>query len=257
MTALRESVYIMGRELRSLLRQPWWIAITLVQPIIWLLLYGALFKKVVEIPGFEATSYIQFLTPGVVIMTALFSSGWGGMGMIEDINRGVVDRFLVSPARRSSMIAGRLLQGMLVILIQSVIILVLAWIVGARFPNGIAGILVLIAVAALLGASFGALSNGLALLARREETLIAVMNFLLLPLTFLSAAFMQQSLMPDWMQSVAEVNPVNWAVQAGREASLGGTDWSMVAGRIGLLVALLAVCSVFATRAFRSYQRSV
>jgi ABC-2 type transport system permease protein len=83
------------------------------------------------------------------------------------------------------------------------------------------------------------------------------MNFLLLPLTFLSAAFMQQSLMPDWMQSVAEVNPVNWAVQAGREASLGGTDWSMVAGRIGLLVALLAVCSVFATRAFRSYQRSV
>ena len=190
-------------------------------------------------------------------MTALFSAGWGGMGMIEDINRGVVDRFLVSPARRSSMIAGRLLQAMLVILIQSVIIIVLAWIVGARFPNGLAGIVVLIAVAALLGASFGALSNGLALLARREETLIAVMNFLLLPLTFLSAAFMQQSLMPSWMQSVAEVNPVNWAVQAGREASLGGTDWSMVAGRIGLLAVLLAACSAFATRAFRSYQRSV
>jgi len=77
-TALREAGYIMGRELRSLLRQPWWIAITLVQPIIWLLLYGALFKKVVEIPGFEATSYIQFLTPGVVVMTALFSAGWAG-----------------------------------------------------------------------------------------------------------------------------------------------------------------------------------
>lgn len=257
MTAVREASYIMGREFRSLLRQPWWIAITLVQPIIWLLLYGALFRKVVEIPGFEATSYIQFLTPGVVIMSALFSSGWGGMGMIEDINRGVVDRFLVTPARRSSMIAGRLLQGMLVILIQSVIIIVLAWIVGARFPNGIVGVLVLIAVAALLGASFGALSNGLALLARREETLIAVMNFLLLPLTFLSAAFMQQSLMPGWMQSVAEVNPVNWAVQAGRGASLGGTDWTMVLTRIGLLVVLLAVCAAFATRAFRAYQRSV
>ena len=67
---------------------------------------------------------------------------------------------------------------------------------------------------------------------------------------------MQQSLMPSWMQSVAEVNPVNWAVQAGREASLGGTDWSMVAGRIGLLAVLLAACSAFATRAFRSYQRS-
>ena len=101
----------MGRELRSLLRQPWWIAITLVQPIIWLLLYGALFKRVVEIPGFHADVLHPVpRRPGVVMMTALFSAGWGGMGMIEDIDRGVVDRFLVSPARRSSMIAGRLLQ---------------------------------------------------------------------------------------------------------------------------------------------------
>ena len=245
------------RELRRCSRQPWWIAITLVQPIIWLLLFGALFKRVVEIPGFQATSYIQFLTPGVVVMTALFSAGWGGMGMIEDIDRGVIDRFLVSPARRSSLIAGRLLQAMLVILIQSVIIIVLALDRRRPLPQRHRGDRGADRGGGAAGRGVRCALNGLALLARREETLIAVMNFLLLPLTFLSAAFMQQSLMPSWMQTVAEVNPVNWAVQAGREASLGGTDWGMVAGRIGLLAVLLAVCSAFATRAFRSYQRSV
>jgi ABC-2 type transport system permease protein len=95
------------------------------------------------------------------------------------------------------------------------------------------------------------------LLARREETLIAVMNFVLLPLTFLSSAFMQKDLMPGWMQTVADLNPVNWAVEAGRMAVLDDTDWGGVALRAGLLVVLLIVCWTFATRAFRSYQRSV
>ena len=115
----------------------------------------------------------------------------------------------------------------------------------------------MIFLGALLGSSFGAISNGIALLARREETLIAVMNFMLLPLTFLSAAFMQQDLMPGWMQSTASFNPVNWAVTAGRAAVLPNTDWTMVAQKTGLLLVLLVVCSVFATRAFHSYQRSV
>ena len=119
------------------------------------------------------------------------------------------------------------------------------------------GIVVMIFLGALLGSSFGAISNGIALLARREETLIAVMNFMLLPLTFLSAAFMQQDLMPGWMRSTASCNPVNWAVTAGRAAVLPNTDWTMVAQKTGLLLVLLVVCSVFATRAFRSYQRSV
>ncbi len=59
--------------------------ISLVQPVVWLLLYGALFRKIVEIPGFGAGSYIDFLTPGVVVMTALFSAGWSGMGLIDDL----------------------------------------------------------------------------------------------------------------------------------------------------------------------------
>jgi ABC-2 type transport system permease protein len=115
----------------------------------------------------------------------------------------------------------------------------------------------LIACSALLGGSLGALSNGMALLARKEETVIAASNFVLLPLTFLSSAFMQTSLTPGWIQDVARFNPVNWAVEAGREAVTDGTDWGLVLGRTGLLVAFLAVSAWFGTRAFRAYQASV
>ncbi len=256
MTALRHGWYMMNRHLLNLWRQPIWIAVTLVQPVIWLLLYGALFKSVIKIPGFQSGSYIQFLAPGIVVMTALFSSGWSGMAVIDDIDKGVVDRFLVSPAVRGSLIMGRLLQGTVVIVVQSLIIVGLALIVGAHFPNAW-GVIVLIALASLLGASFGALSNGLALLARREETVIAVMNFVLLPLTFLSTTFMQRNLIPKWMQRAADVNPVNWAVEAGRAAVLPGTDWGMVGTRVALLAGLCVVCLALSTRAFRAYQRSV
>jgi ABC-2 type transport system permease protein len=89
MTTLAHSRYMTLRHLRELWRQPWYVAITLVQPVIWLLLFGALFKRVVEIPGFGGGNYIDFLTPGIVVITALFSAGWSGMSVINDIDRGV------------------------------------------------------------------------------------------------------------------------------------------------------------------------
>jgi ABC-2 type transport system permease protein len=257
MTAARHSWYMTLRHLRALWRQPWWIAVTLVQPVIWLLLYGALFKRVVDIPGFRGGSYIEFLAPGVIVMTAFFSAGWTGMPVIEDIDRGVMDRFLISPVRRGSLITGRLLQGALVIAIQSVIIVGLAVVVGASFPNGVAGVIGLIAIAALLGSAFAALSIGLGLLVRREETLIATVQFLLLPLTFLSTTFMQKALMPGWMQDAATVNPVNWAVEAGRTAAMGDGTFGQAAVRTALLALFLLLCGAFATRQFRAYQRSV
>jgi ABC-2 type transport system permease protein len=245
------------RHVMELLRQPWWILVNLIQPVIWLLLFGALFETVTDIPGFGTDSYIEFLAPGVVVMTAFFTAGWSGMPMIEDLERGVIDRFLVSPVRRSSLITGRLAQASLQIVIQTLIIVGLAIVVGAGFSNGALGVAILAGVAILLGAAFGALSNGLALLARREETLIALMQFLMLPLSFMSVTFMEKSLMPGWMQTASAFNPVNWAVEAGREALTASPDWGLIGSRAGWLAAFLAASLFFAVRAFRSYQRSV
>jgi ABC-2 type transport system permease protein len=255
--AFADTWFMTQRHLRNLFRQPVWIFISLVQPVVWLLLYGALFRRIVEIPGFGSGSYIDFLTPGVVVMTCLFSAGWSGMGLIDDLDRGVVDRFLVSPASRGALIAGRLIQGAVVGVIQAAIIIVLGLIIGAKYPGGVPGIVALTICAVLLGTGVGALSNGVALLSRREETMIAVSNFVLLPLTFLSSVFMAQALMPGWMQSVAKYNPVNWAVQAGRAGLASTPDWSLVLTRMGWLLVFTVVCTWLATRAFRVYQKSI
>ena len=256
-TALQHSWFMTWRHLRNLFRQPAWIAISLAQPIVWLLLYGALFRRIVEIPGFGAGSYVDFLTPGIVVMTCLFSAGWSGMGIIEDLNRGVIDRFLVTPVSRSALIAGRIIQLGIVAVIQSAIIIVLGLIIGADFQGGIPGIVALVVGSVLLGSGFGALSNGIALLSRKEETMIAASNFILLPLTFLSSVFMAQALMPQWMQDVARYNPVNWAVQAGRGALAVDAHWASVLWRLLFLAIFAGVSGMLATRAFRAYRRSV
>jgi len=257
MNAVVDTWFMTQRHLRNLMRQPAWIVISLVQPVVWLLLYGALFRKIVEIPGFGAESYIDFLTPGVVVMTALFSAGWSGMSLIDDVNRGVVDRFLVSPASRSSLVWGIIWQNAIVAVLQAAIIIVLGLIVGAAYPGGVPGLIALVVASVLLGAGFGGLSDAIAILSRKEETMIAVINFVLLPLTFLSSAFLQITLAPEWIQSAATYNPVDWAIQMARSALTEDPDWSIVLSRGGFLVAFCMVATWLSLRAFRAYQRSV
>lgn len=256
-TMIAHSWYMTMRHLRNLARQPWYIAFTLVQPAIYLLLFGALFRRVVELPGFGSGSYITFLTPGVVVMSALFSAGWTGMSVIQDLDRGVLDRFLASPVSRGALILGRLAQLAVVTIIQSAIIILLGLAIGARFSGGVLGIVALIASAVLLATFFGALSIGMALLARKEESVIGAVNFVLLPLTFLSSVFMAPSLIPGWMQQVARFNPANWAALAGREATLAQVDWGLVLAQLGYLLVFAMLAAWLATRAFRAYQRSV
>jgi ABC-2 type transport system permease protein len=257
MTALRQTWQVSLRGVRALIRQPGYLGITLMQPIIWLLLFGALFKAVTRIPGFHGGSYINFLTPGIVVLLAISSAGWTGMGFIEDINGGVMDRQLVSPVWRGALNAGSVLYASITIAIQTTVIVLLAWALGADYKGGIGGILILVVLGGLLGAAFASLSNGLAVLTRQRETLIGAVTAVILPLTFLSSALMQQSLVPSWIRTIAKFNPVNWTVEAGRSAAMQRIDWGLVGSRFGLLAVLALLCAVFATRAFASYQRSL
>jgi ABC-2 type transport system permease protein len=257
MTPLRQTWQVTLRYLRVIARQPAFLFIALVQPIIWLLLFGALFKAVTEIPGFAGGSYIDFLTPGVVVMLAVSSAGWTGMGFIEDMNSGVMDRLLVAPAWRGAFNLGSVAQSMITVVIQTLLIVLLALALGAHYENGIGGVLVLLIVAALMAAIFASFSNGIAILTGQRETLIGAVSALLLPLTFLSSALMQPSLAPGWIGTVAKFNPVDWAATAARNATTESFDWGVVAGRVGLLAALTILAAWFATRAFSVYQRSL
>jgi ABC-2 type transport system permease protein len=250
-------VILTGRYLRELYRQPAVILLTLTQPVIWLLLFGELFRNITQIPGFQGGNYATYLTPGVVIMTALFASSWTGMAYIEDMQTGVMDRFLTAPVSRSAMTAAMLAYQAVIVVIQSAIIIAMGWGIGAAFPGGVAGIAALVAVAVLIAVAMAGLSIGFALLTRQREALIGASTTLVMPLTFLSGAFLSLTLVPRWIADVARFNPVNWAASAGRAAISGHPAWGTVGSYAGYLAIALAVTAVAATRAFRTYQRSI
>ncbi len=256
MDALLDTWHLLRRLVRATVRMPVFVVISVVQPVLWVVLFGQLFGAVTRISGFGGSSYVQYLAPGIAIMTALFGAAYSGMGLLGDIDRGVLDRLLATPVSRSALIASRVLQSALQVVFQSAIILGVAALLGARPHGGAGGIACLFLAAALLGAALAAFSNALALLARRQEVVIAAMNFIVLPATFLSTMMMSAGLMPGWIRAAARGNPVEWAVVAARDGFEGRADPGL-ALRLGLLAAFAAACTALAVRAFERYRRSL
>ena len=257
-TFLTHTLLLTGRQLRAAWRMPAFLVMNLVQPVIWLLLFGQLFKSVIEIPGFgnAGQSYLEYLTPGVVMMLALFGSAWSGTVYIQDMDRGVMDRFLTSPTNRAAMIVSTLVYQSILAVAQSLVVLGIAFWAGARFEGGVVGILLLLLGVVLLTAVFCSLSNAVALLAREQTALIGISQLITLPLMFLSSAIMNTKLSPEWVQNVAAYNPFEWAVIVGRQALSATPDWASLWFHALLLAALAVVMAAWATSAFRTYQRT-
>jgi ABC-2 type transport system permease protein len=258
MTAIAADTWWMThRRLKAFVRQPAYLVITLIQPCIWLFLFGNLFRKIVELPGFGSASYVDYLVPGVVVMSAVSSNMWAGMGAMEEIERGTLNRFLTTPVRRSAIMNATVVEQALSTTIQSLVIVALGWLAGANYAGGLVGLVVLIVSSVLLGTVFSAFSNTIGMLVRQRETIIGINTFLLLPLTFLSSVFMVKELMPNWIQKVAAANPVDWAVTVGRSALADSPNWVTVLTRGGWLLALAVAMVWLSIRTFRTYQRSV
>ncbi len=256
-TTIGHTWHLTGRRLHAVLRQPAFVVISLIQPAIWLFLFGQLFRRVVDIPGFGGGSYLDYLIPGIVAMNAMSASMWAGMGAMEEIDRGTLNRFLVSPASRVALMNANVVELGVNTIVQSVIILALGRLGGAHYPGGLAGPVVIVLASILLGTVFGTLSNACGMLVRQREAIIGINIFFMLPLTFLSSAFMAPALMPGWMRTVAAGNPLDWAVRAGRSALSTDPDWGAVAIRCGGLLVLAVVCVAVSVATFRSYQKSV
>ena len=257
-TTLVHTWYLTGRKLHALVRQPWVLAFSVVQPVIWLFLFGQLFRKIIDIPGFAfGGTYLDYLVPGLIAMNAMSNNMWAGMTMIEEIDRGTLNRFLVAPASRVAIMNATVAEQAVSTTVQSLIIIGLGLAGGARYHGGVAGVAVLVAASILVGVVFGALSNAVGMLLRSREAIIGIYTFFMLPLMFLSSAFMQTRLMPGWMQAIASRNPLNWVVQIGRSAVSVHPDWSAIAVRCGGLLVLAVVCVAVSVATFRSYQKNV
>jgi ABC-2 type transport system permease protein len=257
MNVARHTWFMVVRQSRNLMREPIWIALLLVQPMVWLLLYGQLFKNVTRLGGFGTASYVTFLAPAIVVMNSFFGATWSGMGMIADLDRKVVERFLATPASRLALVLSQIVRSALTAAIQAVVILVVALALGVHVHTGVLGWAVIVLAAMLVNSAFAGISQAIALLTRREATMIALANFIGLPLLFVSSTLLARSQMPDWMQTAAKFNPVDWGVRAAREVVLPGTSWSVVGWHLLLLLGLTTLTTAWATRTFRAYQRSL
>ncbi|HEX4831626.1 MAG TPA: ABC transporter permease [Trebonia sp.] len=254
---LADTYYLTGRKLHALVRQPYVLAFSVIQPAIWLFLFGELFHKVIDIPGFAFHgSFLAYLVPGVVAMNAMSNNMWAGMGMLEEIERGTLNRLLVTPASRIAIMNAGVAEQAVGTVVQTLIIVFLGLAGGARYPGGALGVLILAIAAAAVGILWGALSNVAGMLLRSREAIIGVYTFFMLPLMFLSSAFMQPGFMPGWMQAIASRNPLNWEVQVGRSALSATPDWGGIGVRLGGLVVLAIIAVAISVTTFRSYARN-
>lgn len=247
---------VLRRWLIGSIRQVWGPAMSLIQPVIWIVLFGQVFASLGMLPQFGGAGYIDYLVPGILMMTVLYSGAWAGTGFIDDMNSGVMDQYLTSPVSRSAIITGQLVQQLALNLAQSLVVLGIGWLAGARYPGGVGGVLAALGIATLLATIFCCASTAVALIARSQIALISLSQLIVLPATFLSTTMMPADLMPQWVQDVARWNPMTWAVELGRGGLSGAyppAGWWQLAG----LVVLAALAFAWALRSIRAYQRSV
>jgi ABC-2 type transport system permease protein len=230
---------------------PVWIIINLVQPILWLVLFTQVFKSLSKLPGLGNVSYLQFFAPGVVVMTVMFGSAWAGMGMLQDMDMGILSKMLATPVTRASILISRVIASMVILIIQALIVFIISVIMGVHLETGVPGVLFTILLISLLGLGFAAFSNGLALLLKREEPLIGVITFATLPIMFLSSTMMSPNLLPTWLDSVRRFNPVDYAVVGVRDLVLNGYIWSDLWRSLVVLIGWASAGIVFGMFMFR------
>ena len=206
-------------------RTPMVVVAGLIQPIIWLLLFSAVFKNS-PMADLAAGSYLAFITPGALVFTAFTAALNGGVPILFDRELGFLDRLLVAPLRsRQSIIWANGWHIFVMTLLQCAVIVVLTAIMGVRFQGGAAGALVVILSLGLVSILFTTLSLTLAFLLRRHFELISIVMIISLPMAFISTAFAPVDYMPGWLTALVSINPVTLAVEPLREVFFQA-DWT-------------------------------
>lgn len=222
-------------------RNPFVVVSSLVQPIIFLVLFTEIFGGVVGGALSKAlgpgVSYVTYLTPAIIIQSALVAAAGSGIGLVDDMENGMFEKVLVSPINRGAMFLGKALSEVVRIVVQTIIILILGYIlvwfdtggsVGTYIETGLLGALGIIAVAIVFAIWFTAFSNIVALMTRDQESTIIGANLLQFPLLFVSSAFIPVNTLPSWVQTVATYNPITYGVDAVRSLMLGKDVLSVI-----------------------------
>ncbi|NYE45383.1 ABC-2 type transport system permease protein [Spinactinospora alkalitolerans] len=211
-----------GRSLRSL-RSPRMLLISLVQPLILLTLFSQMFRSIIEAQGFPAgISYIDYLTPAILVTTAAQTAMWTGTGIADELRDGVLPRLRRLPVNLAAVVIGRNLHDAVRIAMQvGVLTVVAVALLGHRPPAGIAGALAAMAVAVVIGTALSGIFLALGTWLRNPELLQMVGVAVVFPLMFVSTAFVPLADQPGWLATLASANPITYAIEAARGLVLG------------------------------------
>ncbi len=235
MTFFRDTWIIFARSMRLSLRQPLWVLIGLLQPILYLTLFGPLLVNIA--PASSMGDAWQIFVPGLLVQLGIFGGLFVGFGIIAEWRSGVIDRQLVTPAARSSIIAGRTLRDVVVITVQAIVLVGAAFFMGLRVPAG--ALVIGLVLVALLGAAFSFISNAIGIATKSEDALAPMVNTLALPILLLSGILLPMNLAPQWLQIVSNFNPFKHIVEALRAVFVGQFGNPIV--WIGMLLAVVLV----------------
>lgn len=249
--AMSDTAALTRRDLLIWLRNPAFIFFTIIQPVMFVLLFRYVFGG--AIPVNVAGGYVDFLMPGIIAQSAAFASFGTAIALARQLQKGVIDRFRAMPMARSAVLLGRLSADVVRLTVTLLVILGVGYAVGFRFMNGAVPALLMMLLGVALGVVICAVSAYVGLAIKDEEAVSSFGLVWLFPLTFVSSAFVPVSRMPGWLQAFAKNQPVTIVIDEMRSLALGGPlalhAWQSA-------VWLAGIAAVFVPLAVRAYRRA-
>jgi ABC-2 type transport system permease protein len=257
-TELRPSAYAQEvtaqarRWLIHIQREKLNLFFSIAQPALWLIFFGGMFQRAIDRSVINAPNYTTFMLPGIMVFTVVGDAVAGSMPLMWDKENGFLAKMLTAPISRSSIIVSRFVFQMGLGLVQGLAILIVGLALGVHIVAGVPGLLLMLVITGLLAMSLTAIFLGLAFVVKNHGDFFAITGFITLPLFFMSSAFAPLKAMPDWMQVVARMNPLTYAINAMRHLVIEGWTASLP-GDLAVLFAFAAACLVLGTAAFQRH----
>jgi len=248
---------IAWRNLVQLPRSPELVIFTLIQPVMFVLLFNYVFGGSIgtSLPG--GLSYAQFLIPGIMVQTIVFGTSQTSVGLADDLQKGIVDRFRSLPIARSAVLNGRIVADSVRLTMVAIVLILVGYLVGFRFTGGIALGIIMIGLAVFFGFAMSWIMANIGLRVKDAETASTAGFVWLFPLTFVSSVFVPVATMPGWLQAVARNNPVTLVANLLRALSLGspipGSTWASQSIPVALWC--FGIVAVFAPMAVARYRK--
>jgi ABC-2 type transport system permease protein len=248
MKILRDTWLVFERYFGLLIRNPAWIVIGVVQPLLYLILFAPLLKSIANTPGFPPGGAYNVFVPGLLIQLGLFGASGVGFSLIAEVRYGVLERLRVTPVSRLALLLGRAMRDILTILVQATILILLSLPFGLSI--NVVGVLVMLALLALIGLLFASTSYAVALAVRSEDAYAPIVFTAALPLLLLSGVLLPLSLAPGWLKALASANPLSYGVDAARAIFNNRLAERSVTEGVVIMAVLAMIASLIAARSF-------